>query len=105
MNNDEMSPAEAYRIVDRLIASGKAPADMTFAEREAVAIVWRQLQQQLAPINDAIAAFAEALRGPAEAMAAYGRSVVESLARMNDALPPAREQLPAFRRPSWQRRA
>jgi hypothetical protein len=105
MNNDTMKPAEAYRIVDGLIASGKAPAAMTETEREAVRIVWQQLEQQFAPIRAQLAAFTEALQGPAEAMAAYGRAVSESLARMNDALPVIRLQQPAFMRPAWQRRA
>ena len=101
---DTMTPAQAAAIVDRLIKQGAVPELLTPLQREAVLIVWAQIEQHLAPINEALIAFAAGLGNVAAQMIQYGRSLANAAAMMGaDGKPaPTRREFPGSR-PAWQR--
>jgi hypothetical protein len=89
----ELTAAEAAHIVDRMIAAGTRPADMSALQREAVRIMWAELERKLRPIHATFAAFAAALSNAAPALCSYARA----------AEVPAPSPFPGSR-PAWQRR-
>lgn len=101
---DSMTPAEAATIVDRLIAQRAVPELLTPIQREAVRIVWDEIEKQLAPINDALIMFASSLGNVAAQMIQYGRSIAAAAAAMGyeDKPAPTRHEYPGSR-PAWQR--